>query len=179
MHRTLKQEAAQPPASNRRQQQRALDRFRQEYNQVRPHEALEMPRPASLYAPSTRTFPAQVHEPAYPENMLVRSVQTHGHFRWKKHDVFFSEALWGERVGLLPEDARWFTIYFAQLPLTRFDSQRPEASHPIPSPSRSRRCQGCARLKCQECPRPHSLGGATVLNDERCLRVPIHRVHRQ
>src|SRR6266568_1711236 len=35
MHRTLKQEAAQPPAANRRKQQQALDHFRQEYNQVR------------------------------------------------------------------------------------------------------------------------------------------------
>jgi len=42
MHRTLKQEAAQPPAANRRQQQQELHRFRQEYNQVRPHEALGM-----------------------------------------------------------------------------------------------------------------------------------------
>src|SRR5712692_4809102 len=40
MHRTLKQETADPPAANRRKQQRALDRFRQEYNEVRPHEAL-------------------------------------------------------------------------------------------------------------------------------------------
>src|SRR6266568_1237075 len=86
MHRTLKQEAAQPPAANRRKQQQALDHFRQEYNQVRPHEALEMQTPAAVYQPSARTFP--------------------------------------ERVGLLPEDDRWFTIYFAQLPLARFDSQK-------------------------------------------------------
>src|SRR5712692_7557278 len=124
MHRTLKQEAAQPPAANRRQQQRALDRFRQEYNQVRPHEALEMQTPAAVYQPSARTFPARVPEPEYPETMLVRSVRPHGHFRWKKYDVFLSEVLWGERVGLLPEDDRWFTIYFAQLPLARFDSQK-------------------------------------------------------
>ncbi len=124
MHRTLKQEAAQPPAANRRQQQRALDRFRQEYNQVRPHEALEMQTPAAVYQPSARTFPARVPEPHYPETMLVRSVRPHGHFRWKKYDVFLSEVLWGERVGLLPEDDRWFTIYFAQLPLARFDSQK-------------------------------------------------------
>jgi hypothetical protein len=29
-----------------------------------------------------------------------------------------------DRVGLLPEDDRWFTIYFAQLPLERFDSHK-------------------------------------------------------
>ena len=124
MHRTLKQEAAQPPAANRRQQQQALDRFRQQYNEVRPHEALEMRTPASVYQPSARTFPVRVPEPDYPQSMLVRSVRPHGHFRWNKYDVFLSEVLWGERVGLLAEDDRWFTIYFAQLPLARFDSRR-------------------------------------------------------
>jgi putative transposase len=124
MHRTLKQEAAQPPAANRREQQRALDRFRQEYNEVRPHEALGMRTPAAVYQPSARTFPSRLPEPEYPQSMLVRSVRPHGHFRWKKHDVFLSEVLWGENVGLLPEDDRWFTIYFAQLPLARFDSQK-------------------------------------------------------
>src|SRR5271157_738561 len=124
MHRTLKQEAAQPPADNRREQQRTLDQFRQEYNDVRPHEALEMQTPAAVYQPSARSFPARVPEPDYPQTMLVRSVRPHGHFRWNQHDVFLSEVLWGERVGLLPEDDRWFTIYFAQLPLARFDSQK-------------------------------------------------------
>jgi hypothetical protein len=41
-----------------------------------------------------------------------------------------------ERVGLLPEDDRWFTIYFAQLTLC-----------PIPLPERTRKCQVCARSK--------------------------------
>jgi transposase InsO family protein len=84
LHRTLKQETAQPPATNRRSQQRALDRFRQEYNELRPHEALQMRTPAAVYAPSARKFPARVPEPEYPASMLVRSVRPHGHFRWKK-----------------------------------------------------------------------------------------------
>src|SRR5712692_708611 len=124
MHRTLKQEAAQPPAANRRQQQRALDRFRQEYNQVRPHEALQMRTPAEVYVPSARKFPEQVREPEYPGYMLVRSVRRQGHFRWKKDEVFLSEVLWGERVGLLQENDRWFTVYFAQHSIALFDSQQ-------------------------------------------------------
>src|SRR6202162_4262586 len=104
MHRTLKQEVAEPPAANRRKQQRALDRFRQEYNEVRPHEALGMRTPAEVYQPSARSFPARVPEPEYPTTMLVRSVRPHGNFRWKHHDIFLSEVLWGENVGLLPED---------------------------------------------------------------------------
>ena len=124
MHRTLKQEVAMPPAKDRRAQQRELERFRQEYNEVRPHEALQMQTPASVYVASERECPRQVKEPEYPETMLVRSIHSHGHFRWKKrHDVFLSEVLWGERVGLLPIDERWFTIYFAHVPLARFDSR--------------------------------------------------------
>ena len=169
MHRTLKQETAQPPAANRRKQQRALDRFRQEYNQVRPHEALQMGTPAAVYEPSERKFPACVPEPDYPENMLVRSVRRRGHFRWQKHEVFLSEVLWGERVGLLPVDDRWFTIYFAQFPIARFDSQQlrvtplsmtrglskvrevegdaSPSTSPRPSSKETRKCQGCARSK--------------------------------
>jgi len=124
MHRTLKQEVAMPPAENRRAQQLLLDRFRAEYNQVRPHEALGMQTPSSVYVPSPRPYPAQVPEPEYPDTMLVRSIRAHGHFRWKHHDVFLSEVLWGERVALLPVDERWYTIYFAQLPLGQFDSWR-------------------------------------------------------
>ena len=123
MHRTLKQEVAMPAAPDRRAQQRELDRFGQEYNQVRPHEALGMQTPASVYVPSEREYPRQVAEPEYPETMLVRSVHSKGQFRWKKrHDVFLSEVLWGERIGLLPIDERWYRVYFMQVPLGRFDS---------------------------------------------------------
>ena len=124
MHRTLKQETAQPPAANRREQQRVLERFRQEYNQVRPHEALGMQTPAAVYEVSPRSFPVHVPEPEYPGTMLVYRVQQKGHFRWKKQEVFLSEVLWGERVGLLPVDDRWFTVYFAQFPIARFDSKQ-------------------------------------------------------
>ena len=123
MHRTLKQETAQPAAANRRAQQRAFDRFRQEYNEQRPHEALQMQTPAAVYTPSGREFPARVPEPEYPDTMLVRSVRHQGQMRWKKHEIFLSEVLWGERVGLLPVDERWFTVYFMQFPIARFDSQ--------------------------------------------------------
>jgi putative transposase len=124
MHRTMEEEVAQPPAANRRKQQQVQDRFRWDYNEVRPHEALGMQTPAEIYQPSARRFPSRLPEPEYPASMVVRSVRPHGHFRWQQHDVFLSEVLWGENVGLLPEDDRWFTIYFAQLPLARFDSQK-------------------------------------------------------
>jgi transposase InsO family protein len=123
MHRTLKQEVTHPVAGNRREQQRMMNKFREEYNQVRPHEALEMQTPAAIYMASPRRFPRHLPEPEYPETMLVRTVQHKGDFRWKKHDVFVSEVLWGERIGLLPLDEHCYIVYFAQFPIAHFDSR--------------------------------------------------------
>jgi transposase InsO family protein len=123
MHRTLKQETAMPAAANRRAQQRTMDKFREEYNQVRPHEALGMETPAAMYETSPRRFPARVPEPEYPETMLVRSVHHKGEFRWKKHDVFVSEVLGGERIGLLPVNEYCYIVYFAQFPIAYFDTR--------------------------------------------------------
>jgi len=55
MHRTLKQDLQ--PGRDWRAQQRQLDQFRQDYNQLRPHEALGMQTPAALYVPSPRSYP--------------------------------------------------------------------------------------------------------------------------
>jgi transposase InsO family protein len=54
MHRTLKAEATRPPSANLQAQQVRFNRFRQEYNHDRPHEALDQETPASQYQPSTR-----------------------------------------------------------------------------------------------------------------------------
>lgn len=83
-----------------------------------------MQTPAAVDQPSERAFPTRVPEPDYPSTMLVRGVRPNGQFRWKKQGVFLSEVFWGERVGLLPEDDRYFTVYFAQFPLARFDSHK-------------------------------------------------------
>ena len=123
MHRTLQEAVAMPPARDRWTQQRAMHQFRREYNEVRPHEALGMKTPASVYGPSSREYPRWIPEVEYPETMKVCQIKHKGHFRWKQRDVFLTEVLWGERIGLLPVDDRWFTIYFAHLPLARFDSR--------------------------------------------------------
>ena len=150
MHRTLKQDLH--PAEDRRGQQRELDRFRQEFNHIRPHEALGMQTPASVYASSPRPYPARLPEVEYPDTMLVRTIKSHGHFRWKKHDVFLSEVLWGEPVGLLPAEDESFTVYFAHLPLARFDTRTCKLS-PLPNRSRANNDASGPR---QSCPGPES-----------------------
>ena len=117
MHRTLKQDLQL--AEDWRAQQRELDRFRQDFNHVRPHEALGMQTPASVYEPSLRPYPARLPEVEYPDTMEVRTIKSHGHFRWKKKDIFLTEVLWGESIALLPINKEMLMIYFAHRPLAR------------------------------------------------------------
>jgi putative transposase len=124
MHRTLAQETAAPAAANRRRQQEAFDRFRCEYNQERPHEALGQKPPAALYHSSPRAYPARVPEPDYDSGVLVRSVYPHGQFFWKGRDVFLSKVLAGERIGLEPIDDRYWWVCFGDFPIAWFDSSQ-------------------------------------------------------
>ena len=122
MHRTFELEV--DPAKEWRAQQREQDRFRHEFNEVRPHEALGMQTPAAVYEPSPRPYPRRTPEVEYPDTMRVVTVQKHGWFPWKKRSIFLSQVLWGERVGLLPVGDGLFTVYFAHLPLIGFDARR-------------------------------------------------------
>jgi transposase InsO family protein len=124
MHRTLKAETATPPAANRRQQQRAFDAFRREYNQERPHEAIELATPDSRYQASPRAYPARVPEPDYDSGFQVRRVYPHGQFFWQGHDLFLGKALAGERIGLKPVDDRYWCVYFATLPIAYLDAAK-------------------------------------------------------
>jgi transposase InsO family protein len=123
MHRTLKQETAWPPKASMRAQQRAFDAFRSEYNQVRPHEALAMRTPASLYAPSPRPFPSKLPELVYPSGYEVRRVTNRGTLKLLGRAIFISECLVGEALGLEPvDDGRW-ALHFGSLLLGEVHAQ--------------------------------------------------------
>ncbi len=123
MHLTLKQETASPPQRDGRRQQVAFDRFRTEFNEVRPHEALGQKRPASVYTASRRQY-REPKEVAYPEGFAVRRVKSSGVFNWRGKTVFLGEALSGERVGLVEvADGQW-GVYFCQRALGIVDQCR-------------------------------------------------------
>jgi hypothetical protein len=54
MHLTLKQETTRPPAMNAIAQQDRFDTFVSEFNNQRPHEALDMKCLAAVYTPRHR-----------------------------------------------------------------------------------------------------------------------------
>lgn len=123
MHRTLKAETTKPPAATRRAQQERFNRFRQEYNEVRPHEALGQQPPATVFDRSPRPYPARLAEVEYPQEWTTRAVRGNGQMKWGGSEVRLSQALAGQRVGLEPLGDGLWRVYFAQVPLGLFDER--------------------------------------------------------
>lgn len=113
MHKTLKDETLKPPAGNSRAQQRKFNIFRQEFNEVRPHEALDMNTPAQLHVTSPRQMPNKLAPVEYPDRFEVRYVSANGGIRWHKQWVNVTSALKGEYVGLEAIDDGIWDVYFS------------------------------------------------------------------
>jgi len=121
MHRTLKQEATIPPASSLRAQQRRFDSFREEFNEERPHESLGMKRPGQVYRPSSRSMPKRIEAYEYPSQYLVRRVSRAGTIRVLSKQVFVSQTLEEEQVGLEEVDDGVYDLYFCFYQIGRYD----------------------------------------------------------
>jgi transposase InsO family protein len=137
IHKTLKDYTARPPASSIAQQQKRFNKFRIEYNQHRPHEALEMRTPSQCYCESPRSFPSRLPQVTYPEHMQVRMVYPHGDIRCLGKRIFLTESLRGEYIGVeqVSEDSSllWYCDYL----LGRIDHNRWQIE---PAKSRSLIC---------------------------------------
>lgn len=124
MHRTLKAETTRPAGQNPLQQQERFDDFRREFNEVRPHQALDMKTPAEVHRPSERQLPDPLPEPEYPLHDDVLLVGSEGHIRLpRSRQVFLSKALVGQSVGVREQDDGRWLVTFATLDLGTFDPQ--------------------------------------------------------
>lgn len=123
-HGVLKAATARPPAASLRAQQARFDRFCTEYNEERPHEALEGATPASRYTASPRPWPRRLPAIEYPGHMEIRRVSGSGCLCWERRQLFLTDALCGEYVGLEEVIDGVWTVYFVTTPVARLDARR-------------------------------------------------------
>lgn len=139
-HRVLKAHTARPPAASRAAQQRRFTAFVEEYNEVRPHDAVAHQPPITRFTPSPRPLPRRLPPLEYPADALVRRVSSSGRVKWNGRRLFLSEVLAGDDIALVAiDDGRWL-IYYAALPLAIFHErtwrlQSPEQTPPPQSPA--------------------------------------------
>lgn len=119
MHRTLKAETTRPPAANLAKQQRLFNSFRREYNEVRPHEGVELRTPASMYEASTRLLPKEMPELVYPAHFETRLVSKNSGIRWNSQWVAVSHTCAGLHVGLEQVDHGLWDVYLGPVKLGR------------------------------------------------------------
>lgn len=120
MHRTLKAEATRPPESSFADQQRRFDAFVNEFNQERPHEALDQKPPATRYARSDRPYRG-VEAPEYPAHYEPRKVDAKGCFKFRDRRIFIAQPLAGHWLGLVEIEPDVWSICFHDSELGRIN----------------------------------------------------------
>jgi hypothetical protein len=104
-HRTLKRELLDRVGFNSLEAcQREFDTWRDQYNLIRPHEALAQRPPVTRYTPSARPFPEKLPPVEYDSADEVRRVRGSGMISFKRHELFIGEGLAGEDVAIRPTD---------------------------------------------------------------------------
>jgi hypothetical protein len=123
MHKTLKRRAIRPPRAHRPAQQRAFNRFRAEYNEERPHDALGGATPASRYHVSPRPYPERLPAQEYPGHFLVKQITTGGTFKFQGRLLFLATPLVHHHVGLEETDDGIWSIFFNTVLLAKLDER--------------------------------------------------------
>jgi transposase InsO family protein len=132
MHLILKKEATRPPGLNSLQQQDRFDSFLHEFNEERPHEALNMKRPADLYTASTRSY-AGLPELTYPFHDRDVVITACGRLCLHRKRVNISTVLAGQKLGIKEVDEGIWLVSFMHYDLGYFDLEQ-KTLQPLDNP---------------------------------------------
>ncbi len=110
-HRSLTAALLRRGTPENSERQNWLNDFRQEYNCVRPHEALQMKTPDQVWHKSSRAFRESWPRWQYPAGSEVQEVDRNGQFRLNRHRHYITKALAGKEVGLLEVEHRILVFY--------------------------------------------------------------------
>ncbi len=125
MHRDLKAACATPSAYDLKAQQRRLNHFVKEYNNIRPHEALGMKTPSDVHDFSCRPFPEKIPHYDYDSSYKVLKVTKSGSIRWKSYYwVYLTAALKGKHVGIEELGNGIWKVYYRNVLLGYFNEKQ-------------------------------------------------------
>lgn len=120
MHLTLKKEATKPPSFNFLQQQERFDSFIKQYNDERPHQALNMKYPGELYVPSVKIYRGlpPLEYPFHDRSVLVTQC---GRICIENRKISLSTVFAGQWVGIREIEPRIWLVSFMQYDIGFFD----------------------------------------------------------
>jgi transposase InsO family protein len=116
MHGTLKAECCKPASANGVAQQKRFDRWRKQFNEERPHEALGQRVPDEVYYKSAIRLDDGFAVELYGPLEKTHPVSENGHVSWQGRSWHIGDAFAGQRVVFEPrEDDRVVGVRFANL----------------------------------------------------------------
>lgn len=126
MHRDLKAVVVSERMGSFAEQQKQFDRFRQIFNHERPHEGIDLKRPAQIYTPPKRQLPSRRPKPEYEPHWEKRKVSQSGAIRWSNAQIFIGHPFAGETVALEATDAELWTVRFHTFQIGKLDERSGE-----------------------------------------------------
>lgn len=113
-HRTLKQELIDHEQFHDIIHcQKRFNLWRDKYNFIRPHEAINLKTPSDLYTPSIRHYPEKIYPFEYNQTDLKRKVQAKGEISFKSKEIKVGKAFVGEYVALREtQKSNIYEVYF-------------------------------------------------------------------
>ena len=115
-HLTLAQAVTNPPKDTLALQIQAMDEFMHEYNFERPHEALNMKTPGSVYQASTRAWDGILRAPEYDtKEVSVRKVGQSGCIWVRQLEYYISQTLIGEYVALKDNENDEMEVHYGPI----------------------------------------------------------------
>ena len=151
MHLTLKKEATRPAGANILQQQAKFDDFIEEFNNERPHEALQMKCPAEIYIASARPYQG-IPEPHYPFHDRTVMVTSCGRLCLYRKKINLSMSLAGQAVGVKEVDNGIWLVSFMDYDLGYIDLEE-KTLQPLDNPFRAKSVTYVLGTKCYLCVR--------------------------
>jgi transposase InsO family protein len=126
-HRTLKLELLERRGFNSLGDcQTAFNKWRDQYNLIRPHDALNQCPPISRYETSGRPFPSTLPLVEYPSQEIVRKVNHKGEISYQSRRIFIGEGLQKQMVAVRPATIDGvFEIYFCHHQVRQIDLTDP------------------------------------------------------
>jgi len=130
-HRTMNSELLKHHTFlNIQDAQAELSRWREKYNNLRPHEALGMRCPGDVYSPSSRSMPRKIPKFEYGGEYHVIKVNSWGYVRFDRWQVYLSETMIDQYIEFRPEaDGNSFSACYRNFKIASFDTHSGKLVH--------------------------------------------------
>ena len=121
-HRTMKNELLKRTAFiDLADADKHLKEWRVKYNEVRPHEAIDMRCPADIYIPSERKYPDKIKSYEYSGMHRILKVNYKGYLRFDSKVFYLSETMIGAELELRLDSGPFASLCYRNYKIAELD----------------------------------------------------------